>query len=310
MKTSKKVAILLVFYNSESHLKSLFESIEKQSFKDFRIYAIENSNQQTSVQELLKVFPDSVVLPTGGNIGFAKANNLLAEKALADGYENLFILNPDMELTDNTIEVLVNTLDTEPDAAACSSVLLWGNEKSEMNEIQLFGQKFNYRTQTKTFLFTGQRLDETKLPEKMHVDFVNGGSLLIRSEIVKQTGLFNENYFMYNDEIDLAFRIKKLNKKVVVTSNTKIYHHHDWAETNKSGYYLMYYYMMRNRVLFFKAYNLFFNLISDIFFQLITFPLKIKWLTGLADIKLVKFYYLGLWRGLMGETGKAKTEFK
>lgn len=310
MKTSKKVAILLVFYNSENHLKSLFNSIEKQLFKDFRIYAIENSIQQTSVQELLKVFPDSVVLPPGGNIGFAKANNLLADKALSDGCENLFILNPDMELTENTIEVLVNILDTEPDAAACSSVLLWGNERSEMNEIQLFGQNFNYRTQSKTFLFTGQRLDEVKLPEKMYVDFVNGGSLLIRSEIIRQTGLFNEDYFMYNDEIDLAFRIKKLNKKVVVTSKTKIYHHHDWTETNKSGYYLMYYYMMRNRILFFKAYNLFFNLISDYFLQLITFPLKIKWLTGLADLKLVKYYYLGLWRGLMGETGKAKLDFK
>ncbi len=310
MNNKKRVAILLVFYKSENHLKSLFGSIEKQSFKDFRIYAIENSTPQTSIPELQKVFPDSVIFPFEGNLGFARANNLLAEKAMNDGCEYLFILNPDMELTDNTIESLVNLLDNDEDTAACSSVLLWGNEKKEVNEIQLFGQNFNYRTQSKKFLCSGQKLNEAELPDKMYVDFVNGGSLLIKSQIVDQLGLFNEKYFMYNDEIDLAYRIKKINKKVLVTSKTKIYHHHDWAETNKSGYYLMYYYMMRNRVLFFKAYNLVFNLISDCFFQLVTFPLKIKWLTGLADIKLVKFYYLGLLRGLIGETGKSDIKFE
>ena len=310
MLSQTSVAVLLVFYESEEHLDSLFFSLKNQLFRNFKIYAIENSKTQTSIAKLCVEYPDAVVLPHQGNIGFAKANNLLAQKAIEDGCEYLFILNPDMELTDNTIEVFFNLLERSRDVAACSSVLLFGNAKKNEHIIQLFGQKINYKTQQKEFLFKNQNLSKVDLPEEMEVDFVNGGSLFITSEIVKQVGLFNEDYFMYNDEMDLAYRLKKINKKVVVSSVTKIYHNHDWTENNKTGYYLMYYYMMRNRVLFYINYKLYVNLVIDLIKHLITLPVTVKWLTGLADFKLVKYYYLGLWRGLIGETGKTNIVFK
>jgi GT2 family glycosyltransferase len=310
MSGKKIIGVLLVFYESEEHLDSLFLSLKNQAFKNFKIYAIENSTTQFSAAKLSDSFLDAVILPHQGNIGFAKANNLLAERAIEDGCEYLLILNPDMELTDNTLETFVNMLERGKNIAACSSVLLFGNEKKNEHVIQLFGQKINYKTQQKEFLFNNQNLYQAGLPEEMEVDFVNGGSVFIRSEIVNQVGLFNEDYFMYNDEIDLAYRIKKINKKVVVSSVTKIYHNHDWTENNKTGYYLMYYYMMRNRVLFSINYKLYMNLVKDLFKLLITLPVTVKWLTGLADFKLVKYYYLGLWRGLIGETGKTNIVFK
>ena len=310
MLTQKSVAILLVFYESENHLDSLFFSLKNQSFKNLRIYAIENSAVQKCTAELISAFPSASILPYSGNIGFAKANNLLAKKAIKDGCEYVFILNPDMELTDNTVDVFYSLLENNNRIAACSSVLFFGNEKKNDNIIQLFGQKINFKTQHKEFLYAQHNLNQSRLPETMEVDFVNGGSLFIRSEIIKQIGLFNEDYFMYNDEIDLAYRIKKIHKKVAVSSNTQIYHHHDWTDKSQISYYLMYYYMMRNRILFFKANNLYANLVKDLFKQFITLPLKVKWLNELADLKLVKYYYLGLWRGLMGETGKSSIEFK
>lgn len=310
MSGKKIIGVLLVFYESEEHLDSLFLSLKNQAFKNFKIYAIENSTTQFSAAKLIDSFLDAVILPHQGNIGFAKANNLLAERAIEDGCEYLLILNPDMELTDNTLETFVNMLERGKNIAACSSVLLFGNEKKNEHVIQLFGQKINYKTQQKEFLFNNQNLYQAGLPEEMEVDFVNGGSVFIRSEIVNQVGLFNEDYFMYNDEIDLAFRIRKINKKVVVTSKTEIYHNHDWTENNKAGYYLMYYYMMRNRVLFFKNYKLYINLVKDLFKLLITLPVTLKWLTSIADFKLVKYYYLGVWRGLVGETGKTNIAFK
>ncbi len=105
MITQKSIALVLVFYESEEHLDSLFFSLKNLSFRNFMIYAIENSKAQRSVEKLCVEFPGAVVLPHKGNIGFAKANNLLARRAIEDGCEYLFILNPDMELTDNTHSV-------------------------------------------------------------------------------------------------------------------------------------------------------------------------------------------------------------
>ncbi len=304
------VAVLLVFYKSEKHIDSLFSSLRAQSFKSFRIYAIENTPSLTAVTKLSESFPKSVVLPSQGNIGFARGNNLLAKKAIEEGCKYLFILNPDMELTENSIGEFYNLLENNNNAAACSGILLFGNEKKEEEIIQLFGQKINYFSQHKEFLFTLKKIKEIALLETLRVDFTNGGSLFIRSKTVEEIGLFNEDYFMYNDEMDLAYRIKKSDKSVLVTSRTKIFHHHDWSEKNEKGNYLMYYYMMRNRMLFFKKYKLFFNLIIDVFKQIITSPITVNWLIRLAGYKLVYFYYLGLWRGLTGETGKTNTEFK
>lgn len=310
MASQNSVAILLVFYESENHIDSLFSSLKNQSFTNYKIYAIENSVTQFSIAKLSESFSDIFVLPYQGNIGFAKANNLLAQKALEDGCNYLFILNPDMELTYNTIAELYSLLENNTNAAACSGVLLFGNEKKNQNIIQLFGQRINFKSQRKEFLFTQKILEDVVLPEILQVDFVNGGSLFIRSNVVNQIGLFNEDYFMYNDEIDLAYRIKKMNKTVLVTSKTKIYHHHDWTDKNKKAYYIMYYYMMRNRILFFKNHKLYLCMIIDLIKQIILCPMTLNWLIKLAGSKLVKYYYIGLWRGLIGETSKTRTEFK
>lgn len=309
MVTQNSVALLLVFYESEQYLNNLFFSLKCQSFKNYKIYAIENSTAQSSIAKLSDSFHDAVVFPYQGNIGFAGANNLLAKKAVVDGCQYLFILNPDMELTENTISEFYSLLENNKNAAACSGVILFGNEKKGQDIIQLFGQKINFLNQHKEFLFAQKKLFDVELPDTLPVDFVNGGSLFIRSKIVEKIGLFNEDYFMYNDEIDLAYRIKKLEKSVLVTSKTKIYHHHDWTASNRKGYYLMYYYMMRNRILFFKNHKLFFSLILDLLKQLISIPVTINWLIKLAGFKLVGFYYSGLINGILGEKYKTKKEF-
>ena len=179
-----------------------------------------------------------------------------------------------------------------------------------VNELLIVGDMANYKTQQKEFLFANHLLNRQILPNILQGDFVNGGSTFIRGDVVEKVGLFEEKYFMYNDEIDLAFRVKKSGYKTVVTSEPCIWHYHDWSKKNKSSYYFMYYYMMRNRILFYKTYKLYFNLISDLFSQLLTLPIKIKWLSKLANFRLVKYYYLGLWRGLIGETEKSKINFK
>ncbi len=304
-----KVAICLVFHNDLLHLERLCRSIKNQSFKNIKIYAIENSESQQSIYRLLETFPDAYAFPYSGNLGFAKGNNILAEKAIEDGCKYLFILNPDMELTENTLSVGVNLMESNEEIAVCSSVILYGAERKKTEIIQLFGTKINYRNQKKTFLFTNQQLNKVNLPSIMEVDFVNGGSMFIRSEIVKKVGLFEEDYFMYNDEIDLAFRIKKLGKKIVVSSETKIFHHHDWSEMNIAGYEFMYYYMMRNRIIYFKKHRFYKFLIFDTIFQILSFPLKFRMFLRIGSISILKYYYLGILKGLSGEKGISSITF-
>ena len=144
----------------------------------------------------------------------------------------------------------------------------------------------------------------------LNVDLVNGGSTFIRKEVIERCGLFNEQFFMYNEEIDLSDRVKKAGYTIVVTSETHIWHHHNWTSAKTVSYSRMYYYMMRNRYLYFKNHGYYIQLIIDLFLQFLTFPIKGKWLSRLAGPSLIKYHYLGILRGIAGETGMTTVKFK
>jgi len=114
---------------------------------------------------------------------------------------------------------------------------------------------------------------------------------------------------MYNDELDLALRIRRAGYKFLVIKSAIVHHHHDWSIENKNGYYILYYYGIRNKYIYFKKYRFFNYLIWDILKEIFSFPIKIKWARRVAGNKLIKYYYLGIWRGLLGETGKANIDF-
>ena len=81
-------------------------------------------------------------------------------------------------------------------------------------------------------IFLGKKLTN-ELPTEIYVDYVLGGAMMIRSSVLKIIGLFEEDYFMYNDEIDLAYRIKKAGFKTLCMRDAIVRHFHDFNKKNK-----------------------------------------------------------------------------
>ena len=310
MNNVPKIAILVVLYNQEQKIYNLINSIKKQTYSNYRLYLINNGENTKPVSIFLENFPDSVLLPNIGNVGFGKGNNLLAEKAINDGFDYLYVLNPDMELNYDTIEKLVKICVDDNSIGMCNCTILYGCKDKELQKIQLFGCKANYKTQSKVFLFSRKYLTDIILHDILEVEYINAGSLFIMSDVAKKVGLFDEDFFMYNEELDLAKRVKAAGYKIVVTSRTKIWHHHNWDKNNLNGYNIMYYYMTRNRYLYFYKYKLYFYLIFDLLLQILSFPVKLKMFFKLGSVKILKYYYLGLIRGLLKEKGKTNICFE
>lgn len=300
-----KVAILLVFFNDTEHIPMFAASLKRQSYQNIEIYAIETSSSGKSITKLLELYPQAKTFSYQGNLGFATGNNFLAKKAIEDGVDYLFVLNPDMELDANTIEVFIAYFKNIKNLGVISSTLLIGNT----NKLQLFGVKAYFKTQKKEALFVNDNIEEVSLPCELVVDFVNGGSTFLSKEVYEKAGLFNESFFMYNDEIDFAYRVQKSGFITMVTSKTFIRHHHDWDSSNKVSYYRMYYYMMRNRYLYYKAHSLNGHLFVDLIKQIVLFPITFSWAKKTAGFKLIKYYYLGLWHGIMNKTGESQLNF-
>lgn len=301
----KKVAILLVLYNDSNHLPRLIKSIDGQSYKEFEVYAIETSKSGTSSKALKELYPRANILSYQGNLGFAAGNNFLAKIAIEDGVDFLFVLNTDMELSNNSLEVFASYFKNVENLGVIGATLLIGSE----NKIQLFGVKANCKTQKKEHLYANCNIDTANLPEELIVQYVNGGSTFLSREVYTEVGLFNEDFFMYNDEMDFAYRCEKKGYITMVTSKTHIRHHHNWDNTKKSGNYLMSYYRARNRVLYFVENSLLMAGLIDLLKETIRWPFMLISSIRKQGILFFYFHLLGIVHGVFGVKGMTKIDF-
>jgi len=298
------IAILLVFFNEAKHIPSLVNSIKNQTYGNIRVFAIDNNSSDNSADLFDSLMPNATLIKSNSNSGYAKGNNKLANKALGFKPEYHFILNTDMVIDKNCIGELVHVAESDKLIGILSPIVFKGHTKNDRNTIQFYGGKANFDSGS-TIINNSIH----NLPELMETNAFHGGAAFIRTNIFESIGLFNEDNFLYGDELDLAYRFKKTKYKMMVTKKAVAWHFHDWSKKNKKGFYLQYYYMLRNRFLFFYRYKKYNSLTIQLIRELLLIPLTIRWAIRKADIKLVKYYYLGILHGLLNKTGKANVRF-
>ncbi len=304
-----KVGVIIVTFNSQKDIGRLLESIIIQNCRDLSVYIVDNNSSDNTL-DIVKQYQSQLLINIifcKTNNGFAKGNNIGIQKALDDDCGLLFILNPDIQLEEKCIHLLTKRILSDEKIGVIGPVVLYGNEENEI--IQAYGVNVNYKTQKKVAPFSDEKWT-LNLPDEIYVDFVLGGAMMIRSSVLKITGLFEEDYFMYNDELDISYRIKNAGFKTLCLRDAIVRHHHDFNKQNKTGYNTMYYYVMRNRFLFFKKFHMYFNLILSVIMEFINLPLKVIWsIRRMRNGRLLKFYYSGLIDGLKGKKGIANKSF-
>jgi len=306
---SGTVAVLLVLYNEEKYIEKLAKSLNEQSYNCINIYAIDNNSKDESAKLLKKYIPDAKLIRSNNNNGFAIGNNILAKQAAEDGADYLFVSNTDMILDSECITELVNLTNIDKTLGAAAPMILFGRDDAKTNIIQCYADKADFNTGRTKSLHGSFVYSDNKLPERIEVNTIHGGATFIRTDIYREIGLFNEDNFMYGDELDLAYRLKKTRYKMMVTKKAVAWHFHDWSKKNKKGYYLQYFYMTRNRYLFFHRHNKYISMMKESMKELLKSPLIIRWALKTADIKLAKYYYLGLLHGLLNKKGRTNIRF-
>ena len=304
-----RVGVIVVTYNSQNDIGRLFESIIIQQYEDLVVYIVDNNSTDDTLNTVEKYRSkiSICIISSKANNGFAKGNNIGLQKAMDEGCDLVFILNPDMQLEEGCINILTERLKLDEKIGTIGPIILFGGRPD--NIIQCFGVKANFKTQMKEIMFAGKKLTN-ELPSEINVDYVLGGAMMIRGSVLKTVGLFEEDYFMYNDEIDIAYRISKAGFKTLCLRDAIVKHYHDFNKKNTRGYNLMYYYMMRNKYLYFKKFSLYTNSFLSLINEIINIPLKIIWsIRRMKNIKILKFYYSGILDGLIGKKGLSNRSF-
>jgi GT2 family glycosyltransferase len=178
---SEKIGIVTVLYNSESVLKEFFETLDKQTYKNFILYVVDNLSPDGSLnlsKKLAKSYKfETVIIENEANYGVAKGNNIGIRRALEDGCDLLLISNNDVALEDQAIENLMIGLDRNNADLAVPKIYFYGT-----NVIWAAGGGFIKRNGL-TVHFGQDQEDKGQFDADQKVDYAPTCFMLIKKEV-------------------------------------------------------------------------------------------------------------------------------
>jgi N-acetylglucosaminyl-diphospho-decaprenol L-rhamnosyltransferase len=187
---NNKITIVINTFKSEDKINQCLDSISQE----FKVIVVENSKNTNFKNQIEQNYSNVECILAGDNLGYAKGNNL--------GLSNVetkyaLILNPDAKLEKNTLENFLISANIKKDFC------IMGPAKQD------------------EYSSTDQYIDKENLFE---VDYLKGFAMFLNLEQFNDIGFFDENFFIYLEEIDLCKRIKKKKQKIYLDKNIKIYH--------------------------------------------------------------------------------------
>jgi len=306
-KSDFRVAASIVLYNEKRHIPRLVNSLLKQRHVINDVYVYDNQSTDGCADLTIEMLPTILLERSNENGGFAKGHNVNAKKAFENGSDLLLILNTDVEFDEAFVAVLLTQAKKHATVGVFCPMIIDGTSPIENLKLQAFRTYFSLSGFTKRYPDWGlQARYWDQLPEVVDVTFPVGAGFMIQKWCYQTVGLWNEEGFMYGEEIDFAYRLRKNQIKVKAVRDARLIHLHDWSNQRSDKYAFEYYYINRNRILFFKRHGLYQWLIWFLLGQLAVAPIKIRWLMKKGGRSFAKYYYLGIYRGLLGETGHSK----
>ena len=210
MNESVAVSLIIVNYNTTSFLRNCLNSINLITEREkTEISVIDNNSSERSIEELVHEYQDVNFILNDTNNGFAAGCNFGAEKAKG---KYLLFLNPDIRLRNNSINILLNFFVDNSDTGILSGVMY-----DEFDRIIYFYNDFPSLTWELSLIFPP--LIRTKI-EKLNsvnqinenrsfeVDWFHGAFLMIKKDDFFSAGKFNEEYFIYYEDVELCYKIK------------------------------------------------------------------------------------------------------
>lgn len=231
-----EISVVIVNWNTKDLLRACLESVYKYPpAVDFDVVVVDNASTDGS-QEMVKAnFPQARLIQNEANVGFAKANNQAIRESKADF---VLLLNSDAEVLEDSINGLYNLLTKNPKVAVVGPLIKnpGGRIEESCGAIQtplaIIATKL-YRLSPTLFRFM-RSWTSHRVPVGLEkVGWVTGACMMLRKAALDESGLFDENIFMYFEDADLCYRIGRMGWDVLVDSSIEIFHHRGASDSGQ-----------------------------------------------------------------------------
>lgn len=233
-----KLSVVILNYNVRYFLEQCIRSVEKAiAGLDAEIIVIDNDSKDGSCEMVKTLFPNVILIENKENVGFSKANNQAVKKAKG---KYICILNPDTVVPEDCFKIALNYYKKQSDIGALGVYLMDGTgnflpeskrnfPSPKISLLKLLGRDSGYYAKHIT-------------PEKSgEVEVLVGAFMLMTKKIYDEVGGFDEDYFMYGEDIDLSYKIIKAGYKNHYSGETSILHYKGESTQRDDSYYDRFY---------------------------------------------------------------------
>jgi hypothetical protein len=273
------LSIVLVGWNNKAYLDPCLVSLYESGLKcSFDMVVVDNGSTDGSQEMLREKFPQVIIIQNEGNVGLGKASNQGIE---ATKGRYILLLNNDTIVNGASFDALVDFLEQNPKAGGVGGKL--------MNPDGTIQAGYNYFPSLVDEFLVATRLGELFRPgypavmdanEIQSVDWMGSACLMVRRAALDKVGLLDEGYFIYGDEADLQYRLKKAGWEIYFLPDATTIHYGGRSMNRWSRRKMVY----RGKLLFYRKHYGFLK------------TLALRLMLGILSVaKLVPWAILFLW---------------
>ena len=212
-----KVTIVILTFNSSSFIPNLLKSI-KDFAPESEILVVDNASSDDTLNQLKKFGNSVKIIETGSNLGFSKGINYGAKNAKG---EYLLFINPDALVKNGKLTDMISVFEENEKIGILGGKMIGQDGVSEKSAGRFFGLIQIFLLVLGLDEIFGVRFSPEKLSK---VDFVSGGFMMVRSNLFKKLNGFDENFFMYIEDMDICYRAKNAGFDTYFTPVVSISH--------------------------------------------------------------------------------------
>jgi len=256
------VALIILNYKTTILTIDTINSVKKITHPNYNyhIYIIDNGSNDGSVEQFTKLYAQDKlinVVPTGSNLGYAEGNNFGLRLALKKDYRYILVMNSDVIVKPNFLTIMVNFLESNPSYGMVGPKIYFAKG------YEFHKDRYKEKEKGKVIWSVGGQIDWNNIygsnigiDDVDHgqyqqinddIDYLSGCCILIRTNLLHKTGLFDSKYFMYLEDADYSQRLINSGIKIAYLPESIIWHVN---RGSSGGGPLHDYFLTRNRLLF------------------------------------------------------------
>lgn len=239
--TKTDLAVIIVTWNNADiigdALRSLIDDLRESNLR-YQVWVVDSGSGDRTSEIVRGKFPAVQLIENEANIGFAAANNL-AMRALGFGRSSrasqrpaaIYLLNPDTITHPGATKSLYEALMTRPDAGVVGARLSFADGGFQHSAFRFPGLR---QIWAELFPTAGRLMEGSfngRYPRSLYagadafdVDFTLGATMMLKREVIEQLGMFDEAFFLYCEEVDWAWRIKKGGWRILCLPSARVTH--------------------------------------------------------------------------------------